>query len=166
MRTPGQGGEAASKVLDEYSRDMPNEDSKLLLNFATNSELTPLNTFCCTPKSGGFYTFQSANHRKGQAYLDYILTKQAYRRLIRCVSTRRPSLWVSGSDHNFVYTNVSIPRKCSLSRRKDITKETPKMAGLRWLMDGTKQKCLAFVRTNSILDHFSEAPKRTWGGGI
>ena len=84
------GGEADIKALGAYGRDMLNENGKLLLGFAEDNKLALLNTFFCTPKSGVSYTFQSANRSKGQARLDYILTKQSDRRLICCVNVRRP----------------------------------------------------------------------------
>ena len=86
------GGEAESKVLGAYGRDKLNENVKLLLGFAEDNKLALLNTFFCTPKSGVSYTFQSVNRSKGQARLNYILTKQASRRLIRRVNARRPRL--------------------------------------------------------------------------
>ena len=80
----GKGrGEADSKVLGAYGRDMLNENGKLLLGFAENNKLALLNTSFCTPKSGVSYTFQSDNRSKGHERLDYILTKQADRRFIR-----------------------------------------------------------------------------------
>ena len=60
----------------------------------TTSLLCLLNTLFCTPKSGVSHTFQSANRSKGQERLYYILTKQADRRLIRCVNVDRPPLEV------------------------------------------------------------------------
>ena len=84
------GGEADSKVLGAYRRDKLNENGKLLLVFAEDNKLALLSLFFSTPKSGVSHTFQSANHSKGQARLGYILTKQADRRLIRCVNVRRP----------------------------------------------------------------------------
>ena len=84
------GGKADSKVLGAYGRDNLNESGKLLLVFVEDNNLTLLNTFFCAPKSGVSYTFQSANRSKGQVRLDYILTKQVDRRLIRCVNVRRP----------------------------------------------------------------------------
>ena len=84
------GGEADSKVLGAYGRDKPNENGKLLLGFAEENKLDLLSTFFCTPKSGVSYTLQSANRSTGQARLDYILTKQADRRLTRCLNVRRP----------------------------------------------------------------------------
>ena len=129
------GGEADSKVLGAYSRDKLNENSKLLLNFAEDNKLALLNTFFCTPESGVSYTFQSANRSKGQARLDYILTKQANRRLIRCVNVRRPPLEAPESDQNLVCAKVRIPRRSTPNWRKgDSTKETPKLADLWRLM--------------------------------
>ena len=85
-----------------FGRDMLDEKGKLLLAFAEDNKLALLNTLFCTPKSGVSYTFQSANCSKGQARLDYILTKQADRRLIRCVNVRRPPVEAPKSDHNLV----------------------------------------------------------------
>ena len=39
------GGEADSKVLGAYSRDVLNENGKLLLGFAEDNKLALLNTF-------------------------------------------------------------------------------------------------------------------------
>ena len=129
------GGEADSEVLGTYSRDVLNENGKLLLGFAEDNKLALLNTFFYTPKSGVSYTFQSANHSKGQGHLDNILTKQSDRRLIRCVNVHRFPLEASEPDHNLVHAKVRIPRKSAPNRRKrDSTKETPKLADLRRLM--------------------------------
>ena len=126
------GGEADSKVLGAYGRDKLKENGKLLLGFAEDNKLALLDTFFCIPKSGISYTFQSANRSKGQERLDYILTKQADRRLIRYVNVRRPPLEAPESDHNLVYAKERIPRKSAPNRRKrDITKETPKLVDLR-----------------------------------
>ena len=84
------GGETESKVLGAYGRDKLNENGKLLLGFAGDNKLALLNTFFCIPKSVVSYMFQSADCSKGQARLDYVLIKQADRRLIRCVDIRRP----------------------------------------------------------------------------
>ena len=59
------GGEADSKVLSAYGRDMLNENGKLLLGYAEDSKLALLNTFFCTRKSDVSYTFQSANRSEG-----------------------------------------------------------------------------------------------------
>ena len=153
------GGEADRKVLGAYGRDKLNENGKLLLGFAEDNKLALLNTLFCTPKSGVSYTFQSANRSKGQARLDYILTKQTDRRLIRCVNVRRPPLETPEPDHNLVYAKVRIPRRSSPNRRKrDSTKETPKLADLRRLMTAPN---LRFQVANVMVDALPPIPDDT-----
>ena len=116
--------------------------AELLLGFAEHNKLALLNTFFCTPKSGVSYTFQSANSRKGKVRSDYILTKQADGRLIRCLNVRRLPLKAPEPDHNIVYRKVRIPRRSAPNRRKrDSTKETPKTADLRRLMADPNLRC-------------------------
>ena len=93
----GEGGrETDSKVLGAYGRDVLNVNGKLLLGFAEDNKLALLNTFFSTPKRGVSFTFQSANRGKGQACLDYVLTIQADRRLVRYVNVRPPHFGVTG----------------------------------------------------------------------
>ena len=94
------GGEADIEVLGAYCHDKLNENGKLLLSFPEANNLALLNTFFCTPETGVSYTFQSANRSKGQAHLDFILTRQADRRLIHYVDVRRPPLEAPQSYHN------------------------------------------------------------------
>ena len=161
----GEGGrETDSKVLGAYGRDKLNENGKLLLGFAEDNKLALLNTFFCTPKSGVSYTFQSANRSKGQVRLGYILTKQADHRLIRCVNVRRPPLEAPESDHNLVYTKVRIPRRSAPNRRKrDSTKETPKLADLRRLMTDPNLRCQV---ANAMVDALTPIPDGTCIGEI
>ena len=105
------------------------------------------------------YTFQSANRSKGQARLDYILTKQADRRLIRCVNVCRPPLEAPESDHNLVYAKVRIPRRSAPNRRKrDRTKEIPKLADVRRLMTDPN---LRFQVANAMVDALPPIPDGT-----
>ena len=83
-------------MLGAYGRDVLNENGKLLLGFAENNKLALLNTFFSTRKRGISFTFQSANRGKGQARLEYIRTKQANRRLVRCVNARPAFFGVTG----------------------------------------------------------------------
>ena len=124
--------------------------------FAEDNKLARLNTFFCTPKSGVSYTFQSANRSKRQARLGYVLTKQADRRLIRCVNVRRPLLEASESGHNLVYAKVRIPRRSAPNRRKrDSAKETPKLADLRRLMTNSNLRCQV---ANAMVDALPPIP--------
>ena len=129
------GGETNSKVLGAYGGDVLNENGKLLLRFAEDNKLALLNTFFCTPKNGVSYTFQSVNRGKDQARLDYILTKQADRRLVRCVNVRSPPLDKRESDHNLVYAAVHIPRRSAPNRRRrETTNATRRTTVLQRLM--------------------------------
>ena len=98
-----EGGETDSKVLGACDRDVLNENGKLLFRFAEDNKLALLNTFFSTPKRGVSFTFQSANQGKGQARLDYILSKQADRRLVRCVNDP-PPLWSHRNQTTISYT--------------------------------------------------------------
>ena len=87
-------------------------------------------------------TFQSATRSKGRARLDCIMTKQANRRLVRCVEFHRPSLDAPESYHNLVYAKVRTSRRSAPNRRKrDSTKQTLKTADLRRLMTYTNLRC-------------------------
>ena len=153
------GGEVDSKVLGAYGRHKLNENGKLLLGFAEDNKLALLNTLFCSPKGGVSYTFQSINRSKGQARLDCILTKQADRRLIRCVNVRRPPLQAPESDHKLIYAKVRIPRRSAPSRRKrDTTKETPKLADLRRLMTDPNLRCQV---ANAMVDALPPTPHGT-----
>ena len=79
--------------------------------------------FFLHPQSGVSYTFQSANRNKGQVRLDYILTKQADRRLILCAIVRRSPLEAPESDHNLVYAKVRIPRRSEPNRRGTVRRK-------------------------------------------
>ena len=128
------GGEEGSKVLGACGGDAQRK-RQTTAGFRRRQQARSSQHFFCTPKSGVSYTFQSANHKKGQARLDYILTKQAERPLIRCVYVRRPPLEAPESDHNLVYAKVRIPRRSTPNlRKRNSTKETSKLADLRRLM--------------------------------
>ena len=153
------GGEADGKVLGAYGQDKLNESGKLLLGFTEDNKLALLKTLFWTPKRGVSFKFQSSNRSKGQARLDYILTKQADRRLIRCVNVRRPPLEAPELDHNLVYAKVRIPRRSAPNRRKsDNTKETPKLADLRRLMTDPNLRCQV---ANATIDALPPIPEGT-----
>ena len=132
--------------------------------FAEDNKLALLSTFFCTRKSGVSFTFQSANRSKGQARLDYILTKQVDRRIIRCVNVRRPPLEAPESDNNLVYAKVRLSRKSAPKRRKrDSTKEIPKLADLRRLITDPNLRCQV---ANAMVDALPPFPDGTFIGDI
>ena len=72
-----------SKVLGAYGRDERSDSGERLLIYATDNKLALLNKYYATPARGISYTFQSPNRGKAQYRLDYILTRQVDRRLVR-----------------------------------------------------------------------------------
>ena len=72
------------------------------------------------------------------------------RRVIRCINVRRPPLEAPESDHNLVYAKVRIPRRSTPNlRKRDRTKETPKLIDLRRLMTDPN---LRLQRSNAMVD--------------
>ena len=80
-----------SKVLGAYGRDDLNDNGERLLIHATDKKLALLNTYYATPARGISYTFQGANRGKAQYRLDYILTRQVDRQLVRNVTVADPT---------------------------------------------------------------------------
>ena len=100
--------------------------------------------------------FQRTSRSKGQARLDYIFINQAGRRLIRCVNAHRPLLEASEPHHNLVYAKVRTPRRSAPNRRKrDSTKETPKLADLRQMMTDPNLRCQV---ANAMIDVLPPIP--------
>ena len=97
-----------SKVLGAYGRDDLNDNGERLLTHATDNKLALLNTYYATPARGISYTFQSPNRGKAQYRLDYILTRQVDRRLVRNVTVRTPPRENAESDHNLVIANIRL----------------------------------------------------------
>ena len=98
----GEGaGKTESKGLGVHGRDVLNENGKLLLRFAEDNKLALLKYFIAPQKWRILYV-PKRQPRQGPRCLDYILTNQAGRRLVRCVSVRSPPLESPNSDHNLV----------------------------------------------------------------
>ena len=109
------------KVLDACGRDMLNDNGRRLLVFLSRKP-NCVNMFFSAPKRGISYTFQSPNAGKNSYRLDYILTRQTYRRLIRNVTVRRPSVAKPESDHNFVAADIRLLGRFAPNRRMRETK--------------------------------------------
>ena len=97
-----------SKVFGAYGRDELNDNGERLLTHATDKKLALLNTYYATPARGISYTFQSPNQGKAQYRLDYILTRQVDRRLVRSITVRTPPRENAESDHNLVIANIRL----------------------------------------------------------
>ena len=81
-REKGQVGSKDNKIHGAYDRDTLNDNGELLLSFASNYDLDLTNTFYSTPKGGVSHTF----NERGKKHIDYILTRQRDRKLVRNVT--------------------------------------------------------------------------------
>ena len=73
-----------------------------------NHNVITLEPHRATGDRGVSYTFQSANSGKGQSRLDYILSRQVDRRLVRNITVRRSPEERHESDHNLVVANIRL----------------------------------------------------------
>ena len=111
-----------SKVLGAYGRDELNDNGRRLLIHAPDDKLALLSTYFAIPARGISYTLQSPNRGKAQYGLDYILTRQVYRRLVRNVTARTPPRENAESAHNLVIENIRIVGRIVLNRPKRVIK--------------------------------------------
>ena len=109
-------GWTGRKVLDAYGRDELNEKGERLLIHATDNKLALLNTYYATPARGIAYTFQSPNRGKTQYRLDYILTRQVDRRLVRNATVQTPPR------DNLVSGNIRLLGRIAPNRPKRVIK--------------------------------------------
>ena len=109
-----------SKVLGAYGRDDLNGNRERLLIHAPDDKIALLNTYFAIPARGISYTLQSPNRRKAQYWLDYILTRQVYRRLVRNVTARTAPRENAESAYNVVIENICILGHIVLNRPKRV----------------------------------------------
>ena len=84
--------------------DTLNDNGEQLLAFATNHSLALVNTFFSTPKNCVSHTFNG----RGKKRIDYILTRQRDRKLLRDVVVYPQVLLKPISDHNIVAARVKL----------------------------------------------------------
>ena len=84
--------------------------------------LPPIADAYITPARGISYTFQSPNGRKAQYRLDYILTRQVDRRLVRNVSVWTLPRENAETDHNLVIANILFLARIAPNRPKIVVK--------------------------------------------
>ena len=111
-----------SKVLGAYGCDELNDNGKRLLTHATENKLALLTTYYATPARGISYIFQSPNQGKAQYRLDYILTLQVDRLLVRNVTVRTPPRKNAESDHNLVIASIRLLGRIAPNRPKIVVK--------------------------------------------
>ena len=103
-RGGGKLGSEEYKVLGAYGRDNLNDNGERLLSFSANHELALLNMFFSTAKNAILHTFNG----RGKKRIDYILTRQRDRKLVRDVTVHPQPSFLLISDHNIVTAHVKL----------------------------------------------------------
>ena len=128
-REKGQAGCKDSKIIGAYGRDTLNDNGELLPSFANSHDLALVNTFFSTPKGGVSHTFNG----RGKKRIDYILTRQYDRKLVRNVAVHPQPSFLPILDHNIVSAPVKLlghfarnhrlraPAKPPVDRRRLVT---------------------------------------------
>ena len=105
MPTPAQGGGSKDyKGFGAYGQNTLNDIGELLLPFAYNPYLAVVNTFFSTPEGGVSHTFNG----RGKKHIDYILTKERDRKLVRNVTVYPQPSFPSILDHNILSAPVKL----------------------------------------------------------
>ena len=120
-REKGGVGSKDNKILGAYGRDTLNDNGELLLSFASNQDLAILNTFFSTLKGGVSHNFNG----RGKKRIDYILTRQRDRKLVRNVTMHPQPSFFPISDHNIVSAPVKLLGHFSRNRRLRVSAKPP-----------------------------------------
>ena len=116
-REKGGVGNKDSKILGVYGRDILNDNGEPLLSFANSHYLAIVNTFFSTPKGGVSHTFNG----RGKKRIDYILTRQRDRKLVRNVTVHPQPSFLPISDHNIVSAPAKLLDHFARNRRMMIS---------------------------------------------
>lgn len=110
-------------VLGAYGRDTRTHDSNgtSLLQFADNNKLALVNTFFSTPKNGTSRTFNGTGRRTtDKKRIDYIITRQKHRKLVRKVVVHPQPRHLPDSDHNIVSATVRFLGRFARNRPRRV----------------------------------------------
>ena len=103
-RGGGKVGSEEFKVLCAYGRYTLNDNGERLLPFSANRELAILNAFFSTAKNAMSHTFNG----RGKKRIDYVLTRQRDRKLVRNVTGHPQPSFLRIPDHNIVTAHVKL----------------------------------------------------------
>ena len=121
-REKGGVGSKDSKTLGAYGQDTLNDNGELLLSFANNHDLAIIvKTFFSTPKGGVSYIF----NERGKKRIDYILTRQRDRKLVRNVTVNPQPSFLPIPDHNIVSAPVKLLGHFARNRRLRVSAKPP-----------------------------------------
>ena len=105
-----QMGSKDNQILGAYDRDILNDNWELLLFFASNHGLALVNTFFS---------------RRGKKRIDYIITRQRDRKLVRNVTVHPQPSFLPISAHNTVSALVKLLGHFAQNRRVKVLAKTP-----------------------------------------
>ena len=115
-------GRKDNKILGAYDgRDTLNDNGELLLSFADNHDLAVVNTFFSPPKGSVLHTFNG----RGKKRIDYILTRQRDRKLVRNVTVHPQPSFHLISEHNIVSAPVKRLGHFAQNRLSRVAAEPP-----------------------------------------
>ena len=120
-RKKGGVGSKDNKILGAYGRGALKDNEELLLPFANNHDLAIVNTFFSIPKGGGPHTFNG----RGKKRIDYILTRQRDRKLVRNVTVHPQPSFLPISDHNIASAPVKLLGHFARNRRLTVSAKLP-----------------------------------------
>ena len=122
-RGGGKLGSEECKVLGAYGRDILNDNGERLLSFSADHGLAQLKTFSSTAKNVISHTFNG----RGKKCIDYILTRQRDRKLVRDVTANPQLSFLPISDHNIVTSHVKLLGRFARNRPVREAKGLPPM---------------------------------------
>ena len=132
------------------ARDNLNDNGERLLSFSANHELALLNTFFSTAKSAISHTFNG----RGKKRIDYILTRQRNRKLVRDVTVHPQPSFLPISDHNIVTAHVKLLGRFARNRPVREAKGPPPIDRRRLMTDPHLRQQVA----TAIGDHLRVFP--------
>ena len=158
-REKGQVGSKDSKILGAYGRDTLNDNGELLLSYFNNHDLALVNTFFSTPKGGVSHTFNG----RGEKRIDYILTRQRGRKLVRNITVHPQPSFLPISDYNVVSAPVKLRQEVATAVERHLKANSP---GDSSVDDVEAAFAAAIMRTAELVIPPQEQrkPGRGWSG--
>ena len=148
----GKLGSEECKALGAYGRDTLNDNTERLLSFSTNHGLALLNTFFSTAKNAISHTFNG----RGTKCIDYIVTRQRDKNLVRDVTVYPQPSFLPISDHNIVTAHVKLLGRFARNRPVREAKGPPPIERRRLTTDPHLRQEIVTV----IGDHLRAFPPR------
>ena len=149
-RGGGKLGSKECKVLGAYGRDTLHDDGERRLSFSDNHELAHSIRIFSTAKNAISHTFNG----RGRKCIDYILTRQRDRKLVRYVTVHPQPSFLPMSDHNIVTAHVKLLGRFARNRPAREAKRPPPIDRRRLTTDPHLRQEVATV----IGDHLSAFP--------